>query len=94
MKKILLGVGSLIILLGFSHGVTWLLNRSLQEKLEIQQKSINPDLYKDIKTQRLEIESPQIESLKQYKWLNKRKGNVQIPIDRAYDYYLRSLSKS
>jgi hypothetical protein len=82
--------GLLVILLGAIHLFIWPLNKDLYQNHVEQRKQFPRSDVKWFSEKRINYEAQKTQNLQEYKWLDKRNGYVQIPIERAFDYYLRT----
>lgn len=87
MKKTIFAVVGLFISLLIIHLLIWPLNKSLTSKLQDQRKTAKEFVM--IKDQRLLLEAAQKKEINEYKWIDQRKEYAKIPLERAFDYYLR-----
>jgi hypothetical protein len=87
MKKTILGILALFAILALIHISIWPLNKSLHESLKAQEKELNE--FHDIKSTRLQLESQGAQELKKYRWIDQRKEYAEIPLERAFHYYLK-----
>lgn len=87
MKKTILGILALFISLFIVHLMIWPLDKPLTHKLQNQRKETRKFVM--IKDERLGLEAAQKKELTEYKWIDQRKEYAKIPLERAFDYYLR-----
>lgn len=85
--------GLLILIIAAVHLFIWPLNKEVYESHRKQQKAHAREDVKNFSQYRTEYESQQKESLNRYHRSDKRSEYVQIPIERAFDYYLRTHPK-
>lgn len=89
IKKIALGVIFLFVFVALAHPVLWLFNRKIFSALVPVQKELQSRPPERLMNYRHRLEESAIKELNSYKWLDQRKEYVQIPVERAFDYYLR-----
>lgn len=73
------------------HGWLWHMNENLYKNLAGQEKANETRRVRTIKEQRLALEAKQRKELHEFRVIDERNGYAEIPLERAFDYYLRSL---
>ena len=87
MNRVYLNTFFLLIILVLSHVLVWYMDRDLHKARVVRHEEIKKTTYPLLKTERLQIQKEQRDRLNN--WSKERNGFVQMPIDRAFDYYLR-----
>ena len=93
MKTVYYGGLFIFFCLALAHGIVWLMNKDMHEKQLTQYQEVQKKEYHYLKKERLSLESQQEKSLERYERLEKGSPYAQIPIERAFDYYLRAHAK-
>jgi hypothetical protein len=75
------------------HGWLWFIDQDLYTALLGQKKENESRKVATIKEQRLELHAKQSRRLQEYRVSDKRNIYAEIPLERAFDYYLRSLKR-
>lgn len=86
MKIILIAILSFLCV----HGLIYLINKDLHQAIKDHRPVMQKNEF-NLRAERLKLETLQRENTQTFKWVDKRSGHVQIPVDLAMDYYLRSL---
>lgn len=86
MKRIYLAALGFLAFLGLTHGGLYLLNRDLHPPGVVHLKP-RPSLAQE----RLALEARAQRELTSYGYVDERKEYAKIPLERAFDYYLRSV---
>lgn len=94
MKTFLKVVGAILISAVVMHYLLGIQDRDLYFSLKNEAIHSEKDPSGFIQETRLKLEARQKNDLKTYKWKDKGKGYVQIPVKRAFDYYLKSLPRN
>ncbi|WPU66066.1 hypothetical protein [Peredibacter starrii] len=89
MSRLYFNTLLLIILLALSHVLVWQMDKGLHHARKDYRKEIEGKSYPYLRKERLQIEKIQKKSLKT--WAKGKDGYIQMPINRAFDYYLRDL---
>lgn len=89
MSRVYFNAFLLLLILGLSHVLVWRMDQGLYRAQVNRQEEIKKMHYPSLKKERLTLKALQEKSLNEYRWIKERNGHVQIPIDRAFDYYLR-----
>lgn len=93
MKKSLYVTGVLVGILVLTHFFLYFWNRELYQTHLKQRREFKPTEIQKFSDFRIKYESQQQDNLKGYRRIEKRSEYVQIPIERAFDYYLRTHPK-
>lgn len=88
MRRVVIFTIVIYLLVAISHLIFWPVNKEIyhryrKQHLETSQQPITP-----LKKLRIRIENQARKELSHYQWLDERKEYAQIPIERAFDYYL------
>ena len=89
MSRLYFNTLLLFILLALSHVLVWQMDKGLHLARKDYRKEMENKIYPYLKKERLQIEKLQKKKLR--KWAKGKDGYIQMPIDRAFDYYLRDL---
>lgn len=87
MSRLYFNTILLLIVLIISHVVVWHMDKELHVARMDYRKEIENKKYHFLREERLQLEKLQKQSLQE--WSKGKDGYVQMPIDRAFDYYLR-----
>jgi hypothetical protein len=87
IKKVIIGTVILYGFIGIMHPILWLFNRGPYERIvQVKKETDKPERLREF---RKKLEESARRDLETYKWVDQRKDHAQIPIERAFDYYLR-----
>ena len=88
--KIIKAIIVFIVVLIFSHAYVYFLNDEIHQARKKEYEDMILTIPEPIREMRLKLDETQIKQLQSYKKLDgERSGYVEIPIDRAFDYYLQ-----
>lgn len=93
MKRVYYAGIFIFFCIAIAHVIVWFINHDIHAKQVVQYEAIGKKEYHFLKKERLKLESEQEKSLERYQRLDKGSSYVQIPIERAFDYYLRANAK-
>lgn len=88
MKKIVYAIFVIFILIGISHVFLWFLNLEMFHQIKKMTERERVIRTENLKPLRQKLEAEQKKSLKSYRWINQRKDYAEIPIERAFDYFI------
>ena len=91
MSRVYLNAFFLLLILALSHVLVWQMDKKVYYARKEYRTEINNKKFPYLKAERLQIEKLQKKSLK--KWSKENNGFIQMPINRAFDYYLRGLKQ-
>jgi uncharacterized membrane protein YhiD involved in acid resistance len=89
-RRIVKAILVFIVVLIFSHAYVWFLNDEIHQARKKEYDDMILTIPESIRSIRAKLEAKQLRELHSYKKLDgERSGYVEIPIDRAFDYYLQ-----
>ena len=92
MKKPFFAVLGLLVLMALIHFLLWPVNRGMYEGMQTLHKKTKIKEIVKLDEFRKKLEFDEREKLKT--WGQIRNGHVEIPVDRALDYYARGVRAS
>lgn len=93
MKKIIYATFVLVAILAGTHLFLWPLNQDIYKSHVKQRNEFQRKPIENFSDFRMKYEAQQKDNLNRYRRIEKRSEYVQIPIERAFDYYLRTHPK-
>ncbi|MGE3610602.1 MAG: hypothetical protein AB7I27_13510 [Bacteriovoracaceae bacterium] len=88
MKKAALFTLFIYFIISIAHIILWPVNKTAYHRFQTIHKQRSKFPIKTLKTIRLELEKEKRQQLNQYRWPDQRKEYAQIPIERAFDYFI------
>lgn len=92
MKIFKITVGAFLILGAGIHLLVWLINHDLHQSQKKQRVTFSQEEL-ELRHIRMNLMQEQQKELESYGSHDKDQVWVQIPVERAYDYYLKSLPR-
>lgn len=88
MRQAVYGILLIYLLMVVAHLLLIPVNQKMHQRIKAVSEEKREIKMENLKPLRIELERKGKHELKSYRWVDQRKGYAEIPIDRAFDYYL------